>query len=190
MPSATWQSVNTSEIIIQVLDCQVADLSVPETLFWNFQILWFPGIHEEFVPGLPQVLGSVHAWVAHRKRWSTVCPRKYRLPPRTRIRAWSTCGYRRPRADCNSRSGCFVFSKAKKRNHFMTSHFLKDRETFWKVKFSWWMCDLFIFCDGFQMKGNQSPESVQRRNTCKQFINGQERKEMALIVGPDCWIII
>ena len=32
MPSATWQSVNTSEIIIQVLDCQVADLPVPETL--------------------------------------------------------------------------------------------------------------------------------------------------------------
>lgn len=36
------------------------------------------------------------------------------------------------------------------------------------------------------MKGNQGPESVQRRNACKQFINRQERKEKALIVGPDC----
>ena len=43
-----------------------------------------------------------------------------------------------------------------------------------------------FFCDGLQMKGNQGPESVQRRNAYKQFINGQERKEMALIVGPDC----
>lgn len=48
-------------------------------------------------------------------------------------------------------------------------------------------CVIYLFfCDGFQMKGNQGPESVQRRNACKQFINGQERKEMALIVGPDC----
>lgn len=81
MPSASWQSVNTSEIIIQVLDCQVADLPVPETLFWNFQILWFPGIHEEFVPGLPQIPKSAHARVTYKKWWSTVCPWNYRLPP-------------------------------------------------------------------------------------------------------------
>lgn len=81
IPSATWQSVNTSEIIIQVLDCQVADLPVPETLFWNFQILWFPGIHEEFVPGLPQILKSAHARVAYKKWWSTVLPLVLQVPP-------------------------------------------------------------------------------------------------------------
>lgn len=170
MPSASWQSVNTSEIIIQVFSCQVADLPVPETLFWNFQILWFPGIHEEFVPGLPPNT-EISSRVTYRNG-DTVClgttgyPQIQPTAVRNPCGAPADTGYR---AECNSRSGCFVFPKeltAKNRNHFMTSNHSLNKlvEIYWKVNFSWLMCDLFFVCVmDFPNEGNQGPRISERK---------------------------